>query len=53
MLEKYKHVMTREFERTVDFLGNALSNREATHKICKFKTCDDEADIHTGDNDPE
>ena len=45
--------MTREFESKVDFLGDALSNIDTTHKIWKFKTCDDEADIYTYENDPE
>ena len=49
MSAKDKHGMSREFERTVNFLGDALSNRETTHKIWKFKTCDDEADIETDD----
>ena len=53
MLEKCKQGITGEFERTVNFLGDALSNRETTHKIWKFKTCDDEVDIDTDDNDPE
>ena len=53
MLEKDKQGMTGGFLRTVDFLGDALKNRETTHKIQKFKTCDDEADIDTDDNEPE
>ena len=53
MLEKDKQGMTGGFLRTVDFLGDALKNRETTHKIWKSDTCDDEADINTYDNEPE
>ena len=53
ILEKDKQGMNRKFERTVDLLGDAFSNRETTHKIWKFKTCYDEADIDTDDNEPE
>ena len=53
MLEKCKQGITGEFERNVNFLGDALSNRETTHKIWKFKTCDDESDIYSDDNEPE
>ena len=45
--------MTGEFERTVDFLGDAFSNIETTHKFLRFKTCDDEVDIEADNNGTE
>ena len=53
MLVKDKQDMTGEFERTVNFMGDVLSNRETNHKFFKLNTCDDEADIETDENEPE
>ena len=53
MLAKNKQDMDGEFERNVDFLSDALSNREMTHNCFKLNTCDDEADINSDNNDLE
>ena len=50
---RYKQGVNREFERTVNLLGNELSNRDTTKQIWKFKNCDNEADIDTDENEPE
>ena len=52
ILAKDKQGMNREFERNVNFLGDELSNIDTTHKIWKFKTCDDGSDTEAGDNYP-
>ena len=53
MSAKDKYGMNGQFERTVEFLGDALSNKQTTRKIWKLNTCGHKADTETDENEPE